>query len=172
MSTEDFQDEASSRHWQLTAAKDLILIAGGSIGDSVQRRFHWGHWGADAWSVARWPVGVSLTVLAVTVLFRHAPRRRQPSLSWLVVGAALAISLWSLTSLLLAWYVKASAAFGDTYGPLTAVMALLVWANLTGIALFLGIAFAAQLEANRVGVPDPALPDKWQPRTAEQARAS
>jgi uncharacterized BrkB/YihY/UPF0761 family membrane protein len=39
-------------------------------------------------------------------------------------------------------------------------MALLLWANLTGIALFLGIAFTAQLEARRVGAPGPAEPDQ------------
>jgi uncharacterized BrkB/YihY/UPF0761 family membrane protein len=60
-------------------------------------------------------------------------------------------------------YVKVSGSFGATYGPLTGIMALLLWANLTGIALFLGIAFAAQLEARRVGVPEPAVPDRWEP---------
>jgi uncharacterized BrkB/YihY/UPF0761 family membrane protein len=39
-------------------------------------------------------------------------------------------------------------------------MALLLWANLTGIALFVGVAFAAQLEARRVGAPGPAEPDQ------------
>jgi uncharacterized BrkB/YihY/UPF0761 family membrane protein len=37
-------------------------------------------------------------------------------------------------------------------------MALLLWANLTGIALFLGIAFTAQLEARRARGSRPALP--------------
>ena len=45
-------------------------------------------------------------------------------------------------------------------GPLTAVMALLLWANLTGIALFVGVAFAAQLEATRVGISGPAVADQ------------
>ena len=51
-----------------------------------------------------------------------------------------------------------SSDFGATYGPLTGVMALLLWANLTGIALFLGIAFTAQLEARRARGSGPALP--------------
>ena len=65
-----------------------------------------------------------------------------------------------LVSLLLAAYVTQSGDFGATYGPLTGVMALLLWANLTGIALFLGIAFAAQLEARRIGFSEPAMADK------------
>jgi len=99
-------------------------------------------------------------VLTVSLLFRYAPRRRQPGLSWLLVGAGLATALWWLASLLLAAYATESRDFGTTYGPLTGVMALLLWANLTGIALFVGVAFAAQLEAARVGVSGPAVVDQ------------
>ncbi|KXK59883.1 ribonuclease BN [Micromonospora rosaria] len=143
----------------------LILVAGGPMGDSVQRHYHWGV-GADAgWDVVRWPLSLGLTVLAVAVLFRYAPRRRQPGLSWLFFGAGIATVLWWLTSLLLAAYVAFGSGFGQTYGALTGMMALLLWANLTGMALFGGLAFAAQLEALRIGVEDPARPDLWAPET-------
>jgi uncharacterized BrkB/YihY/UPF0761 family membrane protein len=99
-------------------------------------------------------------VVTVSVLFRYAPRRRQPGLSWLLVGAGLATVLWWLVSLLLAAFATQSRDFGATYGPLTGVMALLLWANLTGIALFVGIAFAAQLEATRAEGPGSAEPDQ------------
>ena len=62
-------------------------------------------------------------------------------------------------SILLGLYISAADNFDDTYGPLTAVMALLLWANLTGIALLAGIALAAQLEAVRAGRIDPLLAD-------------
>ena len=75
-------------------------------------------------------------------------------------GAGLATALWWLVSLLLAAFATQSRDFGATYGPLTGVMALLLWANLTAIALFMGIAFAAQLEARRVGAPGPAASDQ------------
>jgi hypothetical protein len=38
-------------------------------------------------------------------------------------------------------------------------MALLLWANVTGVALLAGIALAAQLEAVRAGRADPLLTD-------------
>ena len=71
--------------------------------------------------------------------------------------------LVAAASLLLGGYVRFSDGFGATYGPLTGIMALLLWANLTGIALFYGVSFAAQLEAQRVGAPRPAQPDRWGP---------
>jgi YihY family inner membrane protein len=137
----------------------LLLVAGGAIGASMQRWYHWGTAAATTWNLARWPVSLGLTVLTVSLLFRYAPRRQQPGLSWLMIGAGLATVLWWLVSLLLAAYAAQSGDFGATYGPLTGVMALLLWANLTGIALFVGVAFTAQLEARRVGISGPAVAD-------------
>ncbi|PZW03742.1 YihY family inner membrane protein [Micromonospora phaseoli] len=141
----------------------LILVGGGPLGDSVERHYAWGDLASTVWDVVRWPLSLALTVLAVAVLFRHAPRRHQPGLSWLLFGAGIATALWWLASLLLAGYVRFSEDFGQTYGALTGIMALLLWANLTGMALFGGLAFAAQLEAVRIGVQEPARPDLWEP---------
>ncbi|MEU8298533.1 YihY/virulence factor BrkB family protein [Micromonospora sp. NPDC048909] len=146
----------------------LILVGGGAMGDSVREHYEWGEAANGVWDVIRFPLSLGLTVLAVAVLFRHAPRRRQPGLSWLFFGAGIATALWWLASLLLAAYVRFSDGFGQTYGALTGMMALLLWANLTGMALFGGLAFAAQLEALRIGVQEPAQPDLWEPE-AERA---
>ena len=55
--------------------------------------------------------------------------------------------------------------FGDTYGPLAGLMGLALWSYLTSIGLFFGIAFAAQLEAVRAGMPTPQ--DEQKATTAE-----
>lgn len=141
----------------------LFLVAGGPVGDSIERHYQWGGGAHAVWSWARWPLSLALTVVSIGLLFRHAPRRRQPGLSWLLFGAGLATAIWWLISGLLALYVRGSDAFGATYGALTGIMALLLWANLTGIALFLGLAFSAQLEGARVGAPDPVEDDVWHP---------
>jgi YihY family inner membrane protein len=141
-------------------ASFLLLVAGGAIGTSMRRWYHWSEAAVTTWNVARWPVSLVLIVVAVSLLFRYAPYRRQPGLSWLAVGAGLATVLWWLVSLLLAAFAAESRDFGTTHGPLTGVMALLLWANLTGIALFVGVAFAAQLEATRVGISGAAVADQ------------
>ncbi|GAA3339151.1 hypothetical protein GCM10020358_21850 [Amorphoplanes nipponensis] len=141
----------------------LLLVAGDKAGKSLGRQFDWGEGAMTTWNLVRWPLSLLLIVFAVGLLFRHSPRRNQPALSWLLVGAALSTVLWWAASLLLAGYVRVSDGFGATYGPLTAIMALLLWANLTGISLFFGLSFAAQLEAQRVGVVRPAQHDHWEP---------
>jgi YihY family inner membrane protein len=137
----------------------LCIVAGESFGDAVEQVYRWGDAAETAWDVLRWPLGFGALFAAVTALFRYAPRRRQPGLSWLAVGAAVTVLVWLVVSVLLGVYVSMADNFGDTYGPLTAVMVLLLWANVTGLALLAGIALAAQLEAVRAGRLDPLLPD-------------
>ncbi|MEU8240505.1 YihY/virulence factor BrkB family protein [Actinoplanes missouriensis] len=140
----------------------LLLVAGRAAGESAEREFGLPGGMRVAWDVVRWPVSLALIVFAVGALFRYSARRKQPALSWLLFGAVVATVLWWIASLLLAGYIRVSDSFGATYGPLTAIMALLLWANLTGVAFFLGLAFAAQLEASRVGAR-PAQEDQWEP---------
>ena len=137
----------------------LLIVAGEPFGEAMEAVYRWGDGVEEFWDVLRWPVGLAALVVAVTLLFRHAPRRSQPGLSWLAVGAVATVLAWLVGSGLLALYVVVAEGFGETYGPLTAVMALLLWANITGVALLGGIALAAQLEAVRAGRFDPLLGD-------------
>ena len=137
----------------------LLIVAGEPLGDAVEQVYHWGDAAESVFDVIRWPVGLAALVVAVTVLFRYAPRRQQPGPSWLAVGATVTVLLWLAVSGLLGLYVVSAGNFGETYGPLTAVMALLLWANVTGVALLAGVALAAQLEAVRAGGSDPLLTD-------------
>jgi len=137
----------------------LLIVAGEPFGDAVEQVYHWGAAAESVFDVVRWPLGLAALVVAVTMLFRHAPRRQQPGLSWLAVGATVTVLLWLAASGLLGLYVVSAGNFGETYGPLTAVMALLLWANVTGVALLAGVALAAQLEAVRAGGSDPLLVD-------------
>jgi len=109
----------------------------------------------SVWLVVRWPLGVGLTAIAVTVLFRWSPRRRQPSLSWLAFGSGISVFLWGLSTVGLGLFYGSSSSFGSTYGPLAGIIALLVWSLLSSISLFYGAAVAAQLEALRSGAPAP-----------------
>jgi YihY family inner membrane protein len=150
----------------------LLLVAGGPLGDAMQQVYGWSEAAETTWDIARWPVGVLVTTLAVTVVMDYSPRRRQPSLSWLALGAGLAVALSMLASGLLAVYVTLSSAFGNVYGPLAGMIALLVWSNLTAIALFFGIAVAAHLEGLRAGVTEPVVEDPGPTTETQRAEAA
>ena len=136
------------------ALLSVVLVVAGS---TVRRALDAGETFGSIWSIARWPVGVLFVIASVSLLFEIAPRRKQPEPSWLAFGAAVAALLWLVFMALLALYIEATDQFGATYGPLAGTIGVLLWTFLSSIALFFGLAFAAQLEAVRAGVPGPRL---------------
>ena len=109
------------------------------------------HAGSGVWSFVRWPVGVGLVAIAMTVIFRLVPNRHQPGFSWLLSGTTVSVTAWVAATILLGLVYEHASLLGDAFGPLIGVGALLVWAYATGLAVLFGLAFAAQLEAERAG---------------------
>jgi uncharacterized BrkB/YihY/UPF0761 family membrane protein len=107
--------------------------------------------------VLRWPLGVALAIASIALLFEHAPRRRQPEASWLAFGAAASAVLWFSFMGGFVIYLGATGNFGATYGPLAGTIGVLLWTFLSAVALFLGLSFAAQLEAVRAGIAAPRV---------------
>lgn len=141
----------------------LMLVGGAAFGEAMAEHYDWSAAVVQWWNVLRWPAGLALMVLTIAVLLDHAPRRRQPALSWLALGSGLAVLLSALATLALALYVSLSGSFGSVYGPLAGIVALLLWSLLSSMALFLGVAVCAQLEALRAGEEEPTLPDPGRP---------
>lgn len=138
----------------LLAILSLILLVGGAaIRDSVS----WSESIDTVWRIARWPLGLTFTVASVALLFEFSPRRRQPEASWLAVGAGVAAALWLVFVGGLYLFLETTDSFGATYGPIAGTIGVLLWTFLTSVALFLGLAFSAQLEAVRAGVPGPRV---------------
>ena len=141
----------------------LLIVGGGAFGDAMVAESVWSDTARDWWDRLRWPGGLVLLVFAIAVLLDHSPRRRQPALSWLALGAAVAVLLSMVATGGLAAYVTVSASFSSTYGPLAGVFVLLLWSLLSAIAFFYGAAVCAQLEAVRAGDPEPAYDDPGRP---------
>ena len=150
----------------------VVIIAGDALGESLSATYGLGHAFETLCTIGSWPVGVLLAWASFTVVLERAPRRQQPGYSWLAFGSGVSLALWLLLTGLLALYVVASGSFGSTYGPLTGIFALLLWANLSSVALFLGVAFAAQLEAVRGGAPEPTSGDPLGAQRDEIAAAA
>jgi uncharacterized BrkB/YihY/UPF0761 family membrane protein len=84
-------------------------------------------------------------------------------------GAAAAVALMALVTVVLNLFFHFSSTFGTTYGPLAGIIALAFWSYATAIALLAGAALAAQLEAVRAGAGAP----RSEQRTSDsEARAS
>jgi YihY family inner membrane protein len=136
------------------ALLSLVVLVGG---EAIRDHVGWDDALDSVWEVARWPLGLALVVSSVALLFKLAPRRRQPDWSWLAFGAAVSALLWLAFMGVLKLYIEATDNFGATYGPIAGTIGVLLWAFAAAVALFLGLSFAAQLEAVRAGVAAPRL---------------
>ncbi|MFF9688822.1 YihY/virulence factor BrkB family protein [Streptomyces sp. NPDC014623] len=137
----------------------IAMVAGGDLVAAAADVYDLGPGARSAGDLLRGPAGVVLVILSASAIFRRSPRRRQPGYTWLAFGAAVYLVLWTTLTWLFSLYLEISGSFDTVYGPLTAFMSLLLWAYLTSIALFLGLSFAAQLEAVRARRPGPVEPD-------------
>jgi YihY family inner membrane protein len=124
------------------------------------------------WMIVRWPAGLLLAALALTGLLQYAPRRRQPNTSWLAFGAGIGVLLWTAVTLPFGVVFNASSSFGETYGPLAGIVALQLWSLFSAVAILFGVAVAAQLEAVRAGLTEPAKPDPEESAPPPKAAAS
>ena len=132
----------------------VLTIAGSELGSALTDE-GWSDALGTVWSVARWPLGAVLVAAAAALLFEKSPNRSQPEPTWLAFGSGLSVLMWFAFTGVLAGYLEISKDFGETYGPLAGFIGLMLWALLTALALFAGLAVAAQLEAIRAGNPEP-----------------
>jgi len=94
---------------------------------------------------------IVLVGLSIALLYRFGPSRRSPPDQRILPGAVLAIVLWLIASELLSFYVANIASFGVTYGPLGAVVGVMLWFYVSAYAVLLGAELNAQLEQHGGG---------------------
>lgn len=130
----------------LAATVGVLFLVGALIlgaGRALPSGLGWTDEFARVWAFARWPVGVAIVALAVTLLYRFAPRASLGPRSAVVGGSVVAVSLWVAFTGLLSLYFSFRSSV--PYGPLLSIIALLVWSMLSSLALHLGIATACTL---------------------------
>ena len=83
---------------------------------------------------------------SIALLYRFGPSRRPPTNQRIFPGAIVATALWLIASVALSFYVSHIASFGATYGPLGAVVAVMLWFYFSAYAVLLGAEVNAQIE--------------------------
>ena len=89
---------------------------------------------------------IGLFFVSASLLYRYGPCRAEPSRCSVRAGAILATVMWVVASELLAFYASRMSSFGSTYGPLGAVVAIMLWFYVSAYAVLLGAELNAQLE--------------------------
>jgi membrane protein len=96
--------------------------------------------------LARWPILAAAAVAAVALLYRYGPQRENAKLRWISWGAALAVALWLIASVLFSYYVSNFANYNATYGSLGAFVVLLTWFYIGAFVVLAGAQLDAEME--------------------------
>ena len=89
------------------------------------------------WEWLRFPIALSLLAMVLSLVYRFVPNARQRFRS-VVLGAALAVVLWAITSVGFSFYLANFADYGVTYGSLGAAVGLLFYLYLSASVVLLG----------------------------------
>jgi membrane protein len=88
--------------------------------------------------ILAWPIAFCLVAFAFALLHLAAPYKKREHWRWMTPGAAIGILLWLAASAGLRVYLYFFHTYSVTYGSLGAVIALLTWFYISGLALMLG----------------------------------
>jgi membrane protein len=101
------------------------------------------------WWVAQWPILVCGLLLSFAGILLLGPNVEHPRWKFLSFGAVFAVVLWLLASGAFAFYVSKFGSYNKAWGSLSAVVILMTWFWLSGVALLLGAEINAEAERSR-----------------------
>jgi membrane protein len=97
------------------------------------------------WKIGQWPLVLLLIALGIGFVYYFAPDAEQ-EWEWITPGSAVATLLWLVASLGFRIYAVNFTDFNETYGSLGAIIVLMTWFYLSGIALLIGAELNAGIE--------------------------
>jgi membrane protein len=101
------------------------------------------------WWVAQWPILIGGLLVAFATLLYLGPDVEQRKWQFLTPGSLVAALLWIAASGLFAVYTATFASYNKTWGALSAVIVMLIWLWISGMALLLGAEINAEVERSR-----------------------
>ncbi len=133
----------------MAGAVVFMLAVSGPVAQVVGDAIGLGQVAFTVWNVARWPLILLFVVVAVAILYYVTPNIEQPSFRWISVGAAVAILVWIVASVLFGFYVANFGSYNKTYGALAGVIVFLLWLWITNLALLFGAEVDSEIERGR-----------------------
>jgi membrane protein len=129
----------------LTIALSILIIAalaiilyGGTIGDAFAARYGFGDLFRSLWQIVQWPIALFFVLATFTLIYNYAPDISAEERRWFPPGSLVGVTLWLGISFLFRIYLHFFDSYSVTYGSLGALIVLMLWFYLTGVAILIG----------------------------------
>lgn len=143
----------------LTIIALTIVLYGGDIANFVGRHVGLSNVTVIVWRVVQWPIALLFVVVSFALLYFWGPDAKQ-QWQWITPGSLVGVLTWIGASMLFRVYLHFFNSYSKTYGSLGAVIVLLLWLYISGLAIMLGGEINSEIEnaAARRGHPEAKEP--------------
>jgi membrane protein len=115
-----------------------IVLYGGAIGEALAGNYGFGNLFTIVWTIVQWPIALVFVLTTFNLIYNFAPDLRSQARRWITPGAFVGVGLWLLVSFGFRAYLSFFDSYSVTYGSLGAVIVLMLWFYLTGVAILIG----------------------------------
>jgi membrane protein len=140
----------------LTMTTLVLILYGGTIAEKVAASYGFGDLFTMFWKILQWPIVFFFILLSFSLIYFFAPDLKDQDWKWVTPGSMIGVGLWLVVSFLFRLYLGFFDSYSATYGSLGAVIILMLWFYLTGLAILIGGEINSEIEnaAAEKGAPD------------------
>ena len=133
----------------LILAALAIVLYGGTIGEALSGKYGFGNLFTTVWTIVQWPIALVFVLSTFNLIYNFAPDLRSQARRWITPGAFVGVALWLIVSFGFRVYLSFFDSYSVTYGSLGAVIVLMLWFYLTGVAILIGGEVNSELEPQK-----------------------
>lgn len=122
----------------LIIAALLLLLAGGEVIAYLGTALDMGLAAFVVAKVLQWAFALGFVVFAFALVYYFAPDVKEQHWYWITPGSVFGLAIWASASAALRLYLHFFNTYSKTYGSLGAVIILMLWFYVTGLAILLG----------------------------------
>jgi membrane protein len=122
----------------------ILVFVGGSLANHV-----FGHGGAHAWNIVRWPLAVVVAMLAFAYVYYVTPDLQERHFKFMTPGAVVAVVAWIAISYGFSQYLSHYSEVNAIYGTFAGAIILVAWVWLTNVSLLFGAELNSALNRER-----------------------
>jgi membrane protein len=122
-----------------------LVLVGPTLAEHLAESLRLGPAFKWTWWILQWPVVLALVATAIGLIYYFAPHVEQDWV-WITPGSVVATLLWLTLSLVFKVYLTYFGNYNETYGTIGAVIVLLTWLYLSGLAIIFGAEMNSEIE--------------------------
>jgi membrane protein len=124
----------------------FIVLLGGSFMDWAGREVHLSSWVVAAFKSLQWPGAILFVIASFSLIYSFGPNFEHRVRHWVTPGSVFGVLIWFIASSGFRIYLHFFNTYSATYGSLGALMILVVWLYVSGLAVLIGGEINAEIE--------------------------